>query len=443
MSESISGTIERVTFHNPENGFAVLRVQAKGRRHLVTVVGQAARVVAGEYLEAEGTWQRDPEHGDQFKATTLRTMAPSSIEGIEKYLGSGLVKGIGPHYAKKIVDVFGARTLDVIDQSPTFLKEIRGIGPRRIQQIRQSWQQQKIVRDILVFLQTHGLGTARAVRIYKTYGDKALDLVRANPYRLADDIWGIGFATADELAKKLGIDPNSMQRAQAAMRHLLKEASHEGHCALPEDELLEKVGQLTGISGETIRAGLADFVEKKELMRETEATTQSWIYLRPLYHAEVNVARTLRELLHGRHPLAGIDVERALTWVQERMKIDLAPGQRDAIRQAVTQKALIITGGPGVGKTTLVRGILDILLAKKLNCRLAAPTGRAAKRLGESTGQEACTIHRLLEYDHGGPRKDAEHPLDLDVVIVDEVSMVDILLFNQLLRALPAKACLL
>ena len=221
MNETLSGTIERVTFHNPENGFVVLRVEVKGMRSLATVVGQAAHAVAGEYLEAIGKWQEDSEHGSQFKADSIRTLAPSTPEGIEKYLGSGLVKGIGPQFAKRIVEVFGSRTLEVIDESPVFLKEVKGIGPRRISQIRESWRQQKVVRDIIVFLQSHGIGTARAVRIYKTYGDKAIELVRANPYRLARDIWGVGFQTADELAQSLGIDAQSPLRAQAALRHVL------------------------------------------------------------------------------------------------------------------------------------------------------------------------------------------------------------------------------
>jgi len=443
MAESLSGTIERVTFHNPENGFAVLRVQAKGKRNLVTVVGQLAHATAGEYLEATGTWQRDSEHGEQFKAAEMRTMPPSSLEGIEKYLGSGLVKGIGPEFAKRIVKVFGIKTLQVIDESPTFLKEVKGVGSKRIQQIRLSWHQQKAVRDIMVFLQSNGLGTARAVRIYKTYGDKAVDIVRANPYRLADDIWGVGFATADQLASRLGIDAGSVIRARAALRHLLKEASREGHCALPQDELTAKAGELTDISADTLRSGLAGLIEDKEAIRSTEAAAENWIYLPWLYQAEVNIARRLRELLTGRHPLAGVAVDAALAWVEEKMKLDLAPGQRDAIRQAVTRKVLIVTGGPGVGKTTIVRGILEILLAKKLKVRLAAPTGRAAKRLSESTGREAGTLHRLLEYERNGPKRDAERPLDLDILIVDEVSMVDIALMNHVVRALPTRACLL
>lgn len=447
MAESLSGTIERVTFHNPENGFAVLRVQVPKRKHPVTVVGQVPRAIAGEYLEATGAWQKDPEHGEQFKAASIRTAAPSSAEGIEKFLGSGLIKGIGPQYAKKIVKVFGSRTLQVIDESPSFLKEVKGLGPRRIQQIRLGWKEQKAVRDIMVFLQSHGLGTARAFRIWKTYGDKALELVRGNPYRLADDIWGIGFSTADALARRLGMEESSPLRMQAAMRHLLKEASHDGHCALPQEELLERTQKL--LDGEVARLrpelqrALEELVKENAVVRSSDAGPAPWIYLPWLYHAEVHVAKRLRELLQGKHPLAGIDVARALDWVQKQMSISLADGQAAAIRQAVTQKVLVITGGPGVGKTTIVRGILEIFLAKKLNCRLAAPTGRAAKRLSESTGREALTLHRLLEYGAGGAKRDAERPLDLDVLIVDETSMVDILLMNNLLRALPARACLI
>ncbi len=240
MSEQLSGTIERVTFHNPETGFVVLRVQAKGQRGLVTLVGQTARATAGEFVEATGSWHEDPEHGRQFKADTIRATAPHTLEGIEKYLGSGLIKGIGPHYARRIVAVFGSRTLDVIDESPTFLKEVKGIGPRRIQQIRDSWRQQKAVRAIMLFLQSHGIGGARAVRIYKTYGEQALELVQANPYRLASDIWGFGFKTADDLARRLGIDPQSPFRAQAALRYILHGMTSEGHCGYPEAGVLQR-----------------------------------------------------------------------------------------------------------------------------------------------------------------------------------------------------------
>jgi exodeoxyribonuclease V alpha subunit len=442
MSERLAGTIERVTFHNPENGFVVLRVQVKGMRALVTVVGQAARAVAGEYLEATGTWAEDPEHGSQFKADSLRTVAPSTPEGMEKYLGSGLIKGIGPHYARRIVQVFGARTLEVIDASPVFLKEVKGIGPRRITRIRESWRQQKVVRDILVFLQSHNIGTARAVRIYKTYGDKAIELVRANPYRLARDIWGVGFQTADDLAQRLGIDRQSTLRAQAALRHVLFELSNDGHCAFPESEVSQRTIELTGIGPAVMMDAVHSLVDQKELIRETELAPEPLLYLRHLFLAETGVAQTLRELCQGPHPLPKIDFEAALGWVEKKIGLSLAPSQREALRQSATHKVLVITGGPGVGKTTLVRGILEIFEAKKLRCGLCAPTGRAAKRLGDTTGHEAKTIHRLLELAHAGPKKNREQPLDLDLLIVDETSMVDLPLLHHLLKALPPRICL-
>ena len=442
MTESLSGTIERVTFHNPENGFVVLRVHVKGMRGLATVIGQAARAVAGEFIEANGKWEDDSEHGPRFKADNLRTAAPNTPEGIEKYLGSGLIKGIGPQYAHRIVEVFGPRTLEVIDESPVFLKEVKGIGAKRITQIRESWRQQKVVRDILVFLQSHGIGTARAVRIYKTYGDKAIELIRANPYRLARDIWGVGFQTADALAQRLGIDPQSSLRAMAALRHVLFEVAAEGHCAFPENDVMQRTAELTGIASDILNQAVASLIEQKEAIRETDYGVEPWLYPRHLYWAEVEVAQRLRALSHGPHLLSSIDSEAALGWVEKKMAISLADSQREAIRQALSQKLLVITGGPGVGKTTLVRGILEIFLAKKMRCGLCAPTGRAAKRLSETTGRESKTIHRLLEYSHAGPKKNQDQPLDFDLLIIDEMSMVDLPLMHHLLKALPPNTCL-
>jgi exodeoxyribonuclease V alpha subunit len=443
MAEQLTGTVERVTYHSPETGWAVLRVKARGRGGLVTVVGHTAGVNAGEYIEARGAWVRDPQHGEQFKADELRCAPPSTLEGIEKYLGSGLVKGIGPVYARKIVAAFGERTLDVIDESPSFLKEVKGLGSRRIQQIRESWQQQKAVRNIIVFLQSHGLGTARAVRIYKTYGDQAVEMVRANPYRLATDIWGVGFKTADELAARLGVDPHSPQRARAALRYVLQQLSLEGHVGYPQAGVVEETARLTEIPTDVIHEAIEAERQAGELVREP-GDGDPWLYLEPLFLAELGVARAVEKLRGGEHPLPGLDLDEALRAVEGRMRLELAPTQREAIRAATHEKVLVVTGGPGVGKTTIVRAILEIFSRRGLRCALCAPTGRAAKRLSETTGREARTIHRLLEFDAalGGFKRNNVNPLDLDLLVVDEASMVDVALANQLLRAVPAHACL-
>jgi exodeoxyribonuclease V alpha subunit len=457
MAETLQGTIERVTFHNPDTGFAVLRVQAAGRRGLVTVVGHLTSAAPGEYVEAGGAWNQDRDHGLQFKADTLRTTPPHTAQGIVRYLGSGLVKGIGPHFARKIVDVFGDRTLAVIDESPAFLREVKGIGPRRVQRIRDSWQQQKAVRAIMVFLHSHGVGTARAVRIYKTYGGQAIALVRENPYRLATDIWGIGFPSADRLAERLGIDRASPLRARSAVRYILQRLSSEGHCGYPEDRVVEQTCRLTEIDRDVVAAAVEQGRAEGEFVREPfvslaplpavdagEGEVRPWLYLKPLFLAELGAARALRALGEGPHPLPAIDTAKALAWVEERMELELAAAQADAIRRATASKVLVVTGGPGVGKTTIVRGILEIFSAKGLRCTLCAPTGRAAKRLTETTGREARTIHRLLEFDPGtgGFQRDRHRPLELDLLIVDEASMVDVVLMNQLLGAVPAWACL-
>jgi exodeoxyribonuclease V alpha subunit len=433
-----------VTFHSEETGFCVLRVKVRSHKDLVTVVGTAATITPGEYIEGEGWWVMDRTHGRQFKAQHLRVVPPSTLEGIEKYLGSGMVKGIGPHFAKKLVQAFGEAVFDVIEQTPECLTELDGIGPKRKQRVVEAWAAQKMIREIMVFLHSHGVGTARAVRIYKTYGNEAIVRVRENPYRLALDIHGIGFKTADTLAQRLGIPRNAVIRAQAGVRHVLQEFAEDGHCAVHRDELLETAATLLEIPAATIAQAVELECQEEHLVAE-DIAGKPCLFLAPLHRAEVGVASHLLRLLQDAPPWGAIDPARAIPWVEQRTGRTLSPSQREAVATALHSNVTVITGGPGVGKTTIVTSILQILQAKKMDVLLCAPTGRAAKRLTETTGLEAKTIHRLLEFDptsmgfvHGHT-----NPLRADLVVVDEVSMVDVVLMSHLLRAIPDHAAVL
>ena len=444
-TETINGFIERVTYHNPENGFAVLRVKVKGRDDLVSVVGSTTSVTAGEHVEATGRWVIDRQHGQQFKADDLTTTHPASAAGIEKYLASGAVRSIGPKIAAKIVSVYKERTLDIFENYADMLLHVKGIGAERLKRIRQSWQEQKEVRKIMLFLTEHGITAGRAVRIYRTYGHEAIAKIKENPFQLADDIRGIGFKTADELAAKLGIDRNSPYRARAAVQYTLRDLASEGHCGYPETGVVEHAVKLVEIDQTIIEDAVQVVVRDRTVIREI-VEGEPWLYLAALYRAEVGLAQSAHRIASAApHPLPSIDVEKAVTWVEQRLDIQLAAAQQEAIRQACQHKLLVITGGPGVGKTTLVRSILEIFTAKKLKCVLSAPTGRAAKRLAETTGRTAKTVHRLLEFDpaKGEFKRNQDHPLTGDLFVLDEISMVDVVLGHQVLQAIPSKACVI
>jgi exodeoxyribonuclease V alpha subunit len=444
LPESLSGLIERVTFFDEDGGFGVLKVKAQGHRDLVTVVGSLPSVSAGEWLTAQGRWVQDREYGQQFRAEMLTSTPPTSKEGIEKYLGSGMVKGIGPVCAKKLVARFGEGVFDIIEKASARLEDVDGIGPKRRKRIKAAWDEQKVVRDIMLFLHSNGVSTSRAVRIYRTYGEGAIEKVRNDPYRLAKDIHGIGFKTADQIARKIGIPVDSLVRACAGLNHVLLEAAGDGHCALPAELLKDEARKLLMVEAKIVMDALERTVASNDLVKET-INGQDLIFLPHLKRAEELIAGRIRTLARSPSAFPTIEFEKAVVWCQQKTGKELAPSQRDALRLALSSRALVITGGPGVGKTTLLNAILLILRAKKVRCLLCAPTGRAAKRLSEATGVEAKTIHRLLEAQSGTSRfgRNEANPLDCDMLAVDETSMVDVVLMANLLRALPPKANLL
>jgi len=435
----VAGQVERVTYHDEETGFAVLRVGAGRGGGTLTVTGRVPAVSAGEWLAAEGRWVVDRDHGRQFRADSILCSPPTSAEGIERYLGSGLVKGVGPACARRLVAAFGARVLEILDKYSSRLEEVDGIGPSRRKAIKAAWTEQKAVREIMLFLHANGVGTARATRIFKTYGESSIKTVRADPYRLARDITGIGFKTADAIASRLGIAADSPSRARAGIAHALSVAAASGHCGYPADGLAGEAEALLGVGRGMVEESLAGMVAAGDLVED-----HGLVYLPQLLRAESRLATGLRALAAGAPPYPAIDPAAALEWVEKKTGVRLAPGQSDAFRMAVSSRAVVITGGPGVGKTTVMRAILMALRAKKVAPLLAAPTGRAAKRLSEATGLPATTLHRLLEARPGGTfGRGSSRPLECDVLVVDEVSMLDVPLFARVVDALPPGAALI
>ena len=442
--EYLSGTIERVTYHNADNGFCVIRVKVKGHKDLVTVTGNVPSISAGEYIKCSGIWHNDRNHGKQFKADFLKSLPPETLEGIERYLGSGLIKGIGAHFAKRLVSAFGDKVFEVIENKPDLLSTVEGIGKIRAQSICSNWQDQKIIREIMVFLQSHGVGTTRATRIYKTYGEKAIEVVSQNPYQLAKDIRGIGFVSADMIAGNLGIAKDSLVRARAGVAHVLLEATSDGHCGLPKEILVQNSAKLLEIEKDLIELAIAEELKLKSLVLDTLNNIDT-VFLTSYYVYEKNIAKILLNLAKSPVSWGKTDTTTIIPSVEEELNITLAESQKLAIDKALDNRLMVITGGPGTGKTTLVNSLLKTLAAKKLNIKLCAPTGRAAKRLSESTGLEATTIHRLLEIDpaYGGFKRNEETPLSCDYLVIDENSMVDVPLFYSLLKALPLHSALL
>lgn len=443
-TEQLGGLIERVTFHNADSGFCVLRVKVRGQRDLITLVGQAPMVSAGEAVQATGSWTNDRDHGLQFRAEFVRVSAPTTTEGIEKYLGSGMIRGIGPVYARKLVSAFGADVFDIIEQTPDRLREITGIGPGRASRIVLGWAEQKVIREIMLFLHSHGVGSARAVRIYKTYGSDAVRVISENPYQLARDIHGVGFKTADQIASRLGIEKTASVRLRAGISYALASAMDQGHCGLPTEQLLTLAAELLEAPLPLISDALKSELATGDVVLDS-VRGKPCIFLVGLYLAERSIAVRLRAISNGPTPWPHIDGNAAIPWVARKTGLTLAASQREALLLALRSKLLVITGGPGVGKTTLVNSILKVLAVKGVRILLGAPTGRAAKRMTETTGMEARTIHRLLEVNpaNGGFRRDGDNPLDCDLLVIDETSMVDVQMMNALVKAVPRRAALL
>ena len=425
--------VERITYQNAENGYSVMKVKVKGYDDHVTLVGNLLEVPAGSVLLCEGEWRVDKRYGQQFQCETWEEVMPATAYGIEKYLGSGLVKGIGPKIAKLIVGHFGTDTIEVIETDIERLYEVPGIGKKRVEKIRESWEKQKDIKNVMLFLQGFGVSTAYAAKIYRQYGKESIDKVKENPYRLADDIWGIGFKTADGIARKMGYEMNDERRLRSGLIYTLNQLADEGHCYAEEEQLIATAKQMLEADEECIRTAMTHAIETEDLMLDGTA-----IYLPPFYYAECGTANRLNTLVHTKEEGSIFTTRFDLGKLQRETGIEYDEVQVEAIRQAIASKVMVLTGGPGTGKTTTTKAIIAALQSAGMRILLAAPTGRAAKRMNEATGMEAKTIHRLLEYNpQDGYKRNDENPLEGDALIVDECSMIDIILMNNLTKALP------
>jgi len=457
MAETLRGTIERITFHNEENGYTVAQLAPDGQSYTVTVVGNMLGINVGEAVELRGAWMAHPQYGRQFKAEAVRTILPATIAGLEKYLGSGLIKGIGPVTAKRIVRKFGLDTLRVIEETPERLHEVLGVGRKRVEMITRGWAEQKKIKEVMLFLQSHNVSTGLAVKIYKAYGDDAIEIVRNDPYRLARDIFGIGFITADKIAREIGIAADAPERVAAGVAYVLSEAADEGNVYLPAAELTKRAAAMLGVSEALVVRGIAALAEDEQVHVEEGGAAapprlaeERPVYLIPFYRGEIGVANRLRRLAEAAEDRLAVfrrfDWPAAFAALQAQERQALTPRQREAVQAALTHRVTILTGGPGTGKTTSVRSIIRLAEAAGVKTVLASPTGRAAKRLSEATGRPAKTIHRLLEvkpaegFSFG---RNEDNPLEADLVIVDEASMLDLILANNLLKAIPPGAHLL
>lgn len=443
--DEVIGCVERITFQSEESGYVVLQVKESGKRDLTCVVGTLPGVKPGETVRFSGVWKNHLIHGRQFEAKEGKSERPADLHGIKKYLGSGLIKGIGPKFAEKIVEKFGLATLDIFDNAPERLQEIHGLGGKKLASIQTCWAEQRSIREVMIFLQTHGVSPGWAQKIYKQLGDKSIDMVTQNPYRLARDIRGIGFRTADQIAQKLGMKPDAIERIDAGLEYILEELSSEGHVCYPQKEFLAKAAEVLEL--QDLEPRLDQLVEERSIERlnlGVEGVPTPFVWLRPLYHAETGIAAELKRINLGICPLRDVDTYKAIDWVEKKLTIELASNQKGAVAMALTEKMLIITGGPGTGKSTITRAILTISEQLSTRILLAAPTGRAAKRMAEICKRPAKTIHSLLEFNYkGGFKRCKENPLEADLLIVDEASMIDTHLMYSLLRAVPTSCRLL
>ncbi len=443
MLVDLQGLLERVTYTNEENGYTIAKLKVYGRKDLVTIVGNLISPTPGEIIRMRGEWTTHPRYGEQFRIVQYKSMVPASVYGIEKYLGSGLIKGIGPVMAKRIVKMFGKEALEIIENKIDKLSCVDGIGEKRIGMIKEAWEEQKEIREVMLFLQSHGVSSGYATKIFKQYGDRSIEVVRENPYRLATDIFGIGFVTADRIAEKLGFARDSKVRVEAGILYVLHQLSDEGHVYYPQELLLQKCRDILDVEEQGVERALESISEKKQIVID-ETWQQSGgkaVYLAKYYISEIGVAQKIKALANSPKAVRKIDSRRALDWVQGRLSITLAEKQTAAVKAAIENKFMVITGGPGTGKTTIINAVLKIFSKLNVKIFLAAPTGRAAKKMSEATGWEAKTIHRMLEYSiqKGGFQKNENHPLGCDLLIVDEASMIDIILMHHLLKATPLK----